>query len=183
MQSVTVPSSRVSLECRSPGLRSPPLEMPEFAAAWYDTHHLRIGNVPKTVSESTVSKTELSEFFDPHRVPRRELCEFLSACYLCTKVDSPSFAQNSPSLLQNSVSSLLRNITLEAVFRSFPKFRTKKNSLKIQFSAGCSWDIRGPDVGISRTKNVMQVAFSVVLDKGWRDVQGFGPGRPGFGKA
>ena len=29
VQSVTVPSSRVSRECRSPGLRSPPLRMPE----------------------------------------------------------------------------------------------------------------------------------------------------------
>ena len=29
--------------------------------------------------ESAVSNTELSEFFDPHRVPGRELSEFLSA--------------------------------------------------------------------------------------------------------
>ena len=34
VQSVTVPSSRVSRECRSPGLRSPPLKMPDSSALW-----------------------------------------------------------------------------------------------------------------------------------------------------
>ena len=52
-----------SIECSSPGL---------------------IGNVPNTVSESTVS-------FGPHRVPGGELSEFLSAYYLCAKANSPSF--------------------------------------------------------------------------------------------
>ena len=42
----------------------------------------RIGDGPNTVSESTVQNTELSEFFGPHRVPGRELSEFLSA-HLC----------------------------------------------------------------------------------------------------
>ena len=46
---------------------------------------------PNTVSENTVSNTELSEFFGPHRVPGRELSEFLSAYYLCDKANSPSF--------------------------------------------------------------------------------------------
>ena len=62
-----------------------------------------IGNGPNTASESTVSNTELSEFFCPHPVPGRELSEFLSAYYLCDKANSPSFSQNSPSLPQNSV--------------------------------------------------------------------------------
>ena len=45
------------------------------------------GNGLNTVSESTVSNTELSEteFFGPHRVPGTKLGEFLSAYYLCTK--------------------------------------------------------------------------------------------------
>ena len=51
-----------------------------------------LGNGPNTVSESTVSNTELSEFFGPHRVPWRELSEFLSAYYLCAQANSPSFA-------------------------------------------------------------------------------------------
>ena len=34
------------------------------------------------------------------------------------------FSQNSPSLPQNSVSSLLRNSTLETVFRPFPNFQS-----------------------------------------------------------
>ena len=38
----------------------------------------------------------------------------------CVNANSPSFSQNSPSLPQNSVSSLLRNSTLETVFRPFP---------------------------------------------------------------
>ena len=78
------------------------------------------GNGANTVSESTVSNTKLSEFFGPHRLPGGKLSEFLSAYYLCAKANSPSFLQNSPSLPQNSVSSLLRNSTLETVFRPFP---------------------------------------------------------------
>ena len=42
-----------------------------------------VGNGPNAVSESTVSNTELSEFFGPHRVPGRELSEFLSAYFVC----------------------------------------------------------------------------------------------------
>ena len=51
-----------------------------------------------------------------------ELSEFLSAYYICvqTRTHRVSLSQNSPSLPQNSVSSLLRNSTLETVFRPFP---------------------------------------------------------------
>ena len=52
-----------------------------------------LGNGPNTVSESTVSNTELSEFFGPHRAPRRKLSEFRSAYYPCAKANSPSFSQ------------------------------------------------------------------------------------------
>ena len=52
---------------------------------------------PNTVSESTVSNTKLSEFFGPHRVPKSELSELLSAYYLRDKVNSPSSSQNSLS--------------------------------------------------------------------------------------
>ena len=62
-----------------------------------------LGNGPNTVSESTVSDTELSEIFGPHQVAGRELSEFLLACYLCAKANSLSFSQNSLSLPQNSV--------------------------------------------------------------------------------
>ena len=50
-----------------------------------------VGNGPNTVLESTVSDTELSELFGPHRVPERELSEFLSAYYLSVRANSPSF--------------------------------------------------------------------------------------------
>ena len=49
------------------------------------------GNRPNTVSESTVSNTELSEFF-ALRAPQRELSEFLSAYYCCDKVNSPKYS-------------------------------------------------------------------------------------------
>ena len=75
-----------------------------------------------TVSESTASNTELSEFFCPHRAPGRELSELLSAYYLCANANSPSSSQNSPSSPQNSVSvrSIFQNSTLETAFRPFP---------------------------------------------------------------
>ena len=76
-----------------------------------------------TVSESTVSNTELGEFSCPRRVPGRELSELLSAHYLCGKVKSTSASQNSPSVPNNSVSSLFRNSTLEAVLCPFRKFK------------------------------------------------------------
>ena len=47
-----------------------------------------LGNGPNTVSESTVSNTDLSELFGPHRVLGRELSE---AHHLCPKANSPSF--------------------------------------------------------------------------------------------
>ena len=49
----------------------------------------------------------------------------------------------------------------------------EKNSLNIKFWAGYSWDIRDPDVGISRTKTLCKWPFSVVLDRKW-------PGCPGI---
>ena len=78
------------------------------------------GNGPNTVSESTVSNTELNEFFCAHRAPKRELNELLSAYYLCAKTNSQSFSQHRPSLPQNSVSALFRNSTLRTVYRPFP---------------------------------------------------------------
>ena len=109
VQSVTIPSSRV---CRSPGLRPPPLFIKNarkfsvtnfkcYAGGIFASHSfLRDG--PNKVSESTVSNTELSEIFGPHRVPGRELSEFLSAYYLCAKANSPSLPQNSVRLSEFS---------------------------------------------------------------------------------
>ena len=63
---------------------------------------LLFGGGPNTVSESTVSNTELSEFFGPHRVPGGKLSEFLRAYYLCAKANSPSLPQNSVRLSEFS---------------------------------------------------------------------------------
>ena len=99
-------------------------EGPELGKDKIITNKLVFGNRPNTVSESTVSNTELRDFLWPHRVPGRELSEFLSADYLFDKATSPSFSQNSPSLPQNSVrlsEFSLRNSTLETVLRPLPK--------------------------------------------------------------
>ena len=53
------------------------------------------GNRPNTVSESTVSSTELSELLavtESEIQRERELSEFLSAYKLCAKANSPSFS-------------------------------------------------------------------------------------------
>ena len=52
---------------------------------------LTFGNRPNTASVSTVSNTQLNEFFRLRRVPGRELSEFLSAYYLRDKANSPRF--------------------------------------------------------------------------------------------
>ena len=44
------------------------------------------------VSESTVSNTELSEFFGPHRLPGSELSEFLSAYYFVCQSELTEFS-------------------------------------------------------------------------------------------
>ena len=51
---------------------------------------------------------------------------------LCAKTNKPSLSQNSPSLPQNSVrlSALLRNSTLETVFRPFPILRDRHSFLR-----------------------------------------------------
>ena len=46
---------------------------------------LRFGDGPNTVSESTVSNAELSEFLGPHQVAGKERSEFLSAYYYVPK--------------------------------------------------------------------------------------------------
>ena len=93
-----------------------------------------VGNGPNTVSESTVSDTELSGFFGPHRDPGREVSEFLSAYYLCAKANSPSFSQNSPSLPQNSVRL--------SEFSSQRRREDNKNKM-FAFEGGGSWLQRG----------------------------------------
>ena len=44
-----------------------------------------------TVSESTVSNTELSKLFGPHRVPGREVSEFVSLFFV-SKFFRPEYA-------------------------------------------------------------------------------------------
>ena len=105
-----------------------------------------------TVSGETVSNSELSEFFGAHRAPGRELSEFLSAYYLCAKANSPSFPQNSPSLPQNSVSSLLRNSTLETVFRRFPSISIRATEPEQQKTVICTKSMVSANSRIRRGK-------------------------------
>ena len=83
-----------------------------------------IGNGPNTVSESTVSNTELSEFFCPRRVPGTELSEFLSAdLFVCQSELTEFFAELSvfaPKLSETQCALFLRNSTLKTVLSPFP---------------------------------------------------------------
>ena len=86
----------------NPGIQGKALKVTkETSDCRRSSQYLRDG--PNTVSGSTVSNTELSEFLGARWVPGSELSEFLSAFYFCAKANSPSFSQNSPSLPQNSV--------------------------------------------------------------------------------
>ena len=92
-----------------------------------DRREKYFGNGPNTVSESMVSKHRTQWFFHSHRLPGRELSEFLSAYYVCAKANSPSLSQNSSSLAKNPVSPIFQNSTLETVFCPFPKSRARTN--------------------------------------------------------
>ena len=73
----------------------------------WQPHKMRNG--PNTLSESTVSNTELREF---GRVPGRELSELLSACYWSASANSSSlkFSQNSPSLVRHRRGAILLHV-------------------------------------------------------------------------
>ena len=73
-----------------------------------------------TVSESTVSNPEVSENFEPHRVPGTELSEFMSA-YVCQSELTEFFiAELTEFALELGELYLFRDSTLEAVLRLFP---------------------------------------------------------------
>ena len=64
-----------------------------------------IGDRPTTVSEGTVSSTELREFSGPHQGPEeKSVSSFQPSLFVYQ-----SFSSSSPSLAQNSVISLFRN--------------------------------------------------------------------------
>ena len=98
-----------------------PLEIDFFNPGALWDCQVNFGNGANTVSESTVSNTEPSEFFGPHRVPGGKLSEFLSAYYLCVPKRTHRVFRRThrvcPRTQWGSVSSLLRNSTLETVFR------------------------------------------------------------------
>ena len=58
----------------------------------------RFGNGPNTVSESTVSNTELSEFLALTEFRGENSVSSSQTIIFCAKANSPSFSQNSPSL-------------------------------------------------------------------------------------
>ena len=91
------------------------------------------------------------DILGPHRVPGREVSEFLLAYHVCTKANSPFFggAQNSPSLPWNSVSSLCRNSQLKQYSAHFWKswpLKVLENAWKCLIS---------PEIGCT-PKGVMQ---------------------------
>ena len=76
------------------------------------------------VSESTVSNTELCEFFGPPRVPGRELSEFLSVYYLCAKTNSPFFFAE------------LTEVAAELSESSFPKQYSRSSMPPVSYKSG-----------------------------------------------
>ena len=79
----------------------------------------KAGNGPNTVSERTVSNTELIEFFGPHRVVGRELSEFSQPIICVPKRTHRVFCRTHRICRKTQwgwVSSFLRNSTLETVF-------------------------------------------------------------------
>ena len=103
---------------------------------------LLFGGGLNTVSESTVSDAGLSESFCPHRVPGRELSEFVSAYDLCAKPSSPSSMQNSSSLPKKCLRALSSETILSkqysARFLAMVFLGGKGMSVFEGFDA-CSW--------------------------------------------
>ena len=65
---------------------------------------MKLKTGPNTVSESTVSDTELSEFFGPRRVPgENSVSSSQPIIRVPKRAHRVFFSQNSPSLPQNSV--------------------------------------------------------------------------------
>ena len=83
----------------------------------------RHGTGPNTFSESTASNTELSDLFGPHRVPGRELSEFLAACYLTNTI-----------CLQNRTHRVVRRT--HQVAAELSEFSLPKQYCRKQYSAG-----------------------------------------------
>ena len=70
-------------------------------------------------------------FFAPHRVPGRELSEFLSAYYLCARANSPIFFAKLTEFavtLSEAQRVLFSETVLETVFCLLPKFRESRDS-------------------------------------------------------
>ena len=110
-------------------------------------------------------------FFGAHRVPGRELSEFLLAYHLCAKANSPSFSQNSPSCHKTqwgSVSYLLRTSTLEIVFRPFPSHK----GLSLENSEKKVWKgVPGasrPGVKKARKKSEKSWKPAEIPEKSWK---------------
>ena len=102
---------------------------------------LRFGNRANTVSESTVSNTELSEFFGPHRVPGGKLSEFLAAYYLCAKGNSPSFfaelTEFAPELSEFSSPKQYSRNSIPPVSYRWAETRALKADMRVSKRAFC----------------------------------------------
>ena len=97
------------------------------------------GNGPNTVSESTASNTELSEFFGPHRAPGRELSEFLSAYDLCQSEVTEFFAELTEFAAELSQSSLPKQYSRNSIppaFRPLPVFAKGGKFLLVTLGEG-----------------------------------------------
>ena len=88
-QSVTVPSSRVSRECRSPGLRSPP-----FKNARFSTHSQTLENVARNFSPKFHAK-----FHDTFGREKRRKISLPHFCRVAALTFGQPFLRTTPSPL------------------------------------------------------------------------------------
>ena len=113
-------------------------------------------------------------FCCPHRVPRRELSEFLSAYYLSDKANSPSFSQNSPSLPQNSV---------RLSEFSSPKQYSRNSIPPVSYFGGARSSLRFPALASGHSCCKMQCSqlisqHSSCAKKAREEIQHWGPQDP-----
>ena len=124
-------------------------------------------------------QTPNSVSFGPHRVPGRELSEFLPVYHLCAKANSPSFLQNSPSfapkLCEAQWVRFSENGTLETVFRPFPILDPlqdiAKNPVLTHFSEALIIRLDGGQILTTIRFVLLCSAFSISFLSGSEKVQ------------
>ena len=118
-----------------------------------------VGDGPNTVSESTVSNTELSEFFALTEF-RAENSVSSSQPIICVPKRTHRVFRRThrvcPNTQRGSVSSLLRNSTLETVFHPFPRIWRCIQDVLCHFAAEFQLSCSNLTVAVASCHNLQQ---------------------------